>query len=70
MDRYEQPTFGELRDDDCPKRGACWNCGHSYDIRLGGKVYRLALCERDDGSMGDVTECDPELRECEGWVEE
>lgn len=66
--RYAEPTWQEL-DDSEPKTGACWNCGHAVEVRIGGKTYLLCVRERDESASGDVFECDPAERDCMGWEE-
>lgn len=53
--------------DDGPKRGACWNCDHMVEIRLGGNVYQLCVKERDISAAGDVTVVDDGIRDCDDW---
>lgn len=64
--RYKQPTWDELRDDE-QKTGTCWNCLHMAEVYIGGRYYEVCVCNRDDGSFGEVNSCGPEIRDCGEW---
>jgi hypothetical protein len=68
--RYAEPTWAELATDDEPPTGACWNCEHSIDVEINGKIYLICVSERDDGSGGNVSTCDPNLDDCIEWEPE
>ncbi len=69
--RYEIPRQVYYDEDDEPKCGSCWNCGHAVELYVGGKSsYMVCVAERDDGSNGEVTLCDFDKRECVSWEED
>lgn len=68
--RYEIPEQVYMDYDEEPERGACWNCGHTAELYVGGKSYVICVAERDDGSNGEVSLCDFDKRECGSWEEE
>lgn len=61
--RYAEPEF----DNEYPERGACWNCDHMAEVRIGKKVYSLCVLDRDVSASGDVSLIDPQLRDCADW---
>lgn len=65
--RYEIPEQVYMDYDEEPERGACWNCDHMVEVKVGGKSYCLCVLERDVSASGDVFECDPDLRDCKDW---
>ena len=65
--RYEIPW--QVYQEDEPLTGSCWNCCHAVEVKLGGKTYLLCVLARDSDAYGDVTECDPNTRNCPDWEE-
>jgi len=63
IQRYAEP----IAEPDEPATGACWNCGHMADVKIGGKTYCLCVLNRDVGAEGDVYVCAPE-RDCSDWA--
>lgn len=69
--RYEIPRQVYYDEDEEPKCGACWNCGHAVELYVGGKSsYMVCVAERDDGSNGELSLCDFDKRECGNWEED
>lgn len=69
--RYEIPRQVYYDEDDEPRYGSCWNCGHAVELYIGSKSsYMVCVAERDDGSNGEVSLCDFDKRECGNWEED
>ncbi len=62
--RYQQPMY-----EDEPKSGACWNCDHMVEVKIGGKTHCLCVVNRDVNASGDVYLAEPDRRNCDDWVD-
>lgn len=66
--RYEIPEQVLLANDE-PATGACWNCTHALEVRIGGKVHLICAAEHDKHGGLDAYECDESTRDCKDWVD-